>query len=199
MAGWASGSGLTRWSSQGWAHDQILSLIWRRFTRSSPSALSLPLILPAGFPRDVSVSLSLSPNYPRQLSLHPAVDFSVVSLRAPFRNRDRSVKPHTLSMEYIKVPSFLSLQTLFRSFRSVRLALSLSVSLVRPSRDPPRTSSFCSRALTFDRRTLIAITPSTVSLAGLPIIKNRQRWCERGSARDIARLEKKFLPHGSKE
>lgn len=29
----ASGSGLTLWSSQGWAHDQILSLIWRRFTQ----------------------------------------------------------------------------------------------------------------------------------------------------------------------
>lgn len=40
-ARWASGSGLTQWSSQGWAHDQILSLIWRRFTQKSPfSSLS---------------------------------------------------------------------------------------------------------------------------------------------------------------
>lgn len=52
--GRASGSGLTRWPSQGWAHDQILSLIWRRFTQKSPSfpfrsaaALSLFLFLAA--------------------------------------------------------------------------------------------------------------------------------------------------------
>lgn len=117
---WASGSGLTRRSNQGWAHDQILSLIWRRFTQKSPFSLLFP-------PAFLDVSFSLPPpNYPRQL----LVDFTAPFHPSPPRtlprcSRDRSVKPHTLGIEYIKVPSILSLQLYYASFRSSVLFLSL--------------------------------------------------------------------------
>lgn len=134
---------MTRRSSQGWAHDQILSLIWRRFTQKSP----FPLLFPPAF-LDVSLSLS-PPNYPRQLLVDFTAPFllsfrstlsSSSSRTLPRRSRDRSVKPHTLGIEYIKVPSILSLQLfLLRFFSSLRVFFFLSPFL--PFR----------HALTFDR------------------------------------------------
>lgn len=74
---WASGSGLTRRSSQGWAHDQILSLIWRRFTQKSPFSLLFP-------PAFLDISLSLSPpNYPRQLPVDFTAPFPPTSSTPP--------------------------------------------------------------------------------------------------------------------
>lgn len=135
------GSGLTRRSSQGWIRDQILSLIWRRFTQKSPFSLSYHplsttfpsrsrrLIIPASFPR----------RFHRTLLLYiPFPSFSLSVFFLPFfllrtllhRSRDRSVKPHTLGIEYIKVPSFFLLRLYHALFRlSVSLFFSLSLSI----------------------------------------------------------------------
>ena len=53
---------------QGWAHDQILSLIWRRFTQKS---LSLSLSL-SFFLRTFHLFLAAS-NYPRQRPMLPTI------------------------------------------------------------------------------------------------------------------------------
>lgn len=122
---WASGSGLTRRSSQGWAHDQILSLIWRRFTQKSPFP-SFFLQLSSTSPshsRRLIIPASSSSISPHPSTTHPT---PLTPRTLPRCSRDRSVKPHTLGIEYIKVPSILSLQLYYASFRpSVFFFLSL--------------------------------------------------------------------------
>lgn len=132
-----------------------------------PEVSFFPL-LPLAF-HNVSLSLS-PPNYPRQfpssISPHPPLPYIPLPpfslsiffsfLRTlPHRSRDRSVKPHTLGIEYIKVPSFFQLRLYHALFRlSVSLPF-LSLSPFLPFR----------HALTFDRRTLIATASLATSFA----------------------------------